>query len=235
MLRNFKWLVLCAMVTLTSCATGTKGLQFEELDWQADYFTPSARVYFDTGSDEDDEVDVYKDGALTAAIDFVGISKPFLIKKATPVADAELELERARIERTRVEGTGERAVRDADDEVKRSERQLDEARVVERSADRKRNQGTRLEGDWVFGVRGAVGMTSPAEDSEDGSQESSGAPVVFVSGSLYLDLYKAGKTVSDDEGVGVRLEVGMMYGMSADESLRNADDTAVFVGMTAFL
>lgn len=40
-------------------------------------FDPSARIYFDTGSDDTDEVDIFDDGSLNATIDFASIYFPF--------------------------------------------------------------------------------------------------------------------------------------------------------------
>ncbi len=219
--------VILACVLLGSC----QGLQFEELDWQGEYFTPSARIYFDTGKDDDDEVDVYRDGALTAAVDFVGLTKPFLIKKASPVKEAELQLEQARLG-AKLGGPAQEVQKA---EVEQRQLALDFAQSAEKNATEQRNKGKRLDGDWVLGLRGAMGFTSPAGDSEDGATEASGAPVLFVSASIYLDLYKSGGTITDDDSVGVRLEFGTMLGISADESLGNADDSALFVGLSVFL
>jgi hypothetical protein len=50
------------------CACATP----RDRDWYADwgYFEPKVRAYFDTGTDDPGEVDVFQDGALTPTVNF---------------------------------------------------------------------------------------------------------------------------------------------------------------------
>ena len=97
-----------------------------------------------------------------------------------------------------------------------------------------REGGTRLDGDWTFGPRGGVGMTSPAADSADATKSSSGAPVVYLGLGVYADFQKGGNG-ADVSGTGVQIELGYMLGISADESLGDATDGAVYVGLAVKL
>ncbi|MEM1081952.1 MAG: hypothetical protein AAGH65_10265, partial [Pseudomonadota bacterium] len=44
---------------------------------EARFFNPSARVYFDVGNDDIDEVDLFNDGGVNATIDFVSFYLPW--------------------------------------------------------------------------------------------------------------------------------------------------------------
>jgi hypothetical protein len=258
------WIVVITSLGSAACST-SNGAQANSrwLRPEAEYFKPAVRVYFDTGKDDDDELDVFQDGALNASVDFLGVSLPFLALKGKEDAEvqhikavenakwerlndramtkqAEARLARLTSIQSQKAGTDpEQADRDAtraEDEARMAEFEAKEqARHLKRIEKKAgREDGTRLAGDWVLGPRLAVGLTSPAGNSESG-EEASGAPVVYVSASLFADFQKGGQLDEDDDGVGVRLEIGYMRGMSADESISNADDSAIFVGMTVSL
>ncbi len=44
---------------------------------QRRFFDPSARVYFDTGSDDPDEIDIFNDGGLNPTIEFAAVYLPW--------------------------------------------------------------------------------------------------------------------------------------------------------------
>lgn len=46
------------------------------------FFEPSARVYFDTGEDDEGEVDIFDDGGLTPTIDFAALYVPWRLGQA---------------------------------------------------------------------------------------------------------------------------------------------------------
>lgn len=249
---------------------------------EAEYFTPSARVYFDTGRDEDDEVDLYKDGSFSPAVDFLGISFPFIVRESTlstgkalaaaefataskngPEVDfaSEVEAKRSQLERARIEiaevhknsadsGSKARLLGLEQSEAKAAlelvaaqeklaanevlHKQREEIKT-ETTKDATREGGRRLSGDWILAPRVAIGLTAPAGDSEDGSMEASGAPVLYVSAGLAFDLYKGDRKPNSMDGVGVRVEAGWMYGVTADEDIGDADDLAFYVGLSVFL
>lgn len=41
------------------------------------FFQPTARVYFDTGGDDEDEVDIFRNGSINPTIDFAAIYWPW--------------------------------------------------------------------------------------------------------------------------------------------------------------
>lgn len=237
---------LVALVS-SSCAIPAS-VKSRAKDPYAEYFKPAVRVYFDTGEDEEDELDIYEDGALSPAVDFLGINFPFLVregKSSGEVSRAVAKQEavvRAAEKQRKEKSDAALSATDADTKSRaESSLQLaewdlakEEARLEQAQKQADRSDGTRLDGDWVLAPRFAVGMSTPADDSEDGSASASGAPVVYFSASLVADFQKGG-TVGEDDGVGVRLEFGYMYGVSSDESFADADDSAVFVGMTVNL
>jgi hypothetical protein len=150
---------------------------------RAEYFSPSARIYFDVGEDEEEELDLFQDGSLAPAIDFISLTWPFSWGNMGPPDTTEA------------------------------------------------TTGTELKGGWRWGPRVGAGFTSPASDSEDGEAEASGAPVLYISASLMSEFLKS----NDDSKAGVLFEFGVLHGISADESLSDADDTAIYVGLTAHL
>lgn len=159
---------------------------------EAEYFSPSARVYFDIGSDKPDRLDVFRDGSLSPAIDFMSLSWPFTWGVLGPPQEQDT-------------GGQESAA-------------------------------TPLTGQWVWGPKLGVGFTGPAGDSEDESLQSSGAPVFFFSAGLMARFDKEPKKAGAKGSVpGVLLEFGWMLGVSPDESLSDATDQALYIGLTASL
>ena len=153
---------------------------------QVRYFQPSVRTYFDTGDDDPNELDIFRDGSLTASVDFFEYYRPI------PFWDF----------------IGQE--------------------------------------DWSWGPIIGVGLTAPAADSSDDSQQASGAPVALVSYGLRFEFPNvdaterssaesllSSKSVGDvvNESTSLGLEVGYATGFSTDESLSDTDDTAFFVGL----
>ena len=85
------------------------------------FFDPSARVFFDSGSDDDDEIDIFDDGSLNLTVQLASLYFPqrFGISEAYD--------------------------------------------------------------NWSWGPVIGAGLGQPAKDSEDGSEDASGAPVVLGS------------------------------------------------------
>ncbi len=77
---------------------------------------------------------------------------------------------------------------------------------------------------WSWGPLVGVGMSAAAEDSEDGTQQASNAPVVLFSAGLMLE-YKFAS------GPSFGFELGWATGFSSDESFGDADDSATYVGL----
>lgn len=265
---------MVAVAAAVSLLAGCDSLGVRALKSEAEYFTPSARIYFDTGKDEDDEVDLYRDGSLSAAVDFLAIQKPFLVRRSTLAAAKETQLENDKAELKELQDTAKtmRAkasemepeveeevakanAKDAPLEMLRSGMQAREklqlakglAELAEDKAEEKeqevarmekvvnRANKSRLDGDWILGPRFSIGITGPAGDSEDGSEQASGAPVLYLAAGIYMDLFKGNREPNSTEGVGVRLEFGTIWGVTADESIGDTDDSAVFVGLSVFL
>ncbi len=263
-----------AVAVGVSLLAGCDALGIRALKSEAEYFTPSARIYFDTGDDEDDEVDLYRDGSLSAAVDFLAIQKPFLVRRSTLAAAKETQLENdkeelktlqnaartLRVKASEMEAEVEAEVaeakaKDASLEMLRAGMQAREklqlakglAELAQDKAEEKeqdvakmekvvnRANKSRLDGDWILGPRLSIGITGPAGDSEDGSEQASGAPVLFLAAGVYMDLFKGNREPNSTDGVGVRLEFGTIWGVTADESIGDTDDSAVFVGLSVFL
>lgn len=77
---------------------------------------------------------------------------------------------------------------------------------------------------WSWGPVVGAGIGSSANDSEDGSKQSSNAPVVLLSAGGMLE-YKL------ESGTAFAFETGYSTGFSTDESFGDANDTALFVGL----
>lgn len=77
---------------------------------------------------------------------------------------------------------------------------------------------------WSWGPMGGVGISSAAQDSENGTNEASDAPVVLVSGGFLLE-YKF------ESGPSFGFEIGKAIGFTSDESIGNIDDDATYVGL----
>lgn len=76
---------------------------------------------------------------------------------------------------------------------------------------------------WSFGPFASAGIGQPASDSKDGTKKASSAPVILLAtGALFQ--YKLGEA-------SFGIEIGYMYGASADESLGDSDDSAYFMGI----
>ncbi|MBT5106121.1 MAG: hypothetical protein HOM20_08035 [Porticoccaceae bacterium] len=129
------------------------------------FFDPSARVYFDTGNDDLDEIDLFNDGGLNATIDFVSLYLPWRFGRSSYYDQ------------------------------------------------------------WTLGPMLGVGISSPAQDSADGTAQASGAPVVLVSYGGMIE-YKIG-----EGGASFGFEIGRATGFSSDESLGDTTDSATYVGL----
>lgn len=129
------------------------------------FFRPSARVYFDKGTDDPGEIDLYRDGSLNPTIDIASLYWPW--------------------------------------------------RYSTKPYFQKMSWGPML----------GVAISSPAEDSEDGMNEASSAPVVIGNlGLMFEYQFDGGSTAG--------FETGWAYGVSADESLSDNDDSAIYIGLT---
>jgi hypothetical protein len=138
---------------------------------QISFFDPSARVYFDTGTDDVGEIDLFRDGSLDASLDFISVYLPLRF------------------------GPSEFADK------------------------------------WSWGPAVGVGLSSPADDSDDGTAKAADAPVVLMSGGLLLEYKFGGNGNGLDNPASFGIEFGVARGFSASESLGDTDDTARYVGL----
>jgi hypothetical protein len=148
-------------------------------------FQPKLRIYFDTGSDDPGEIDLFRDGSVAPSINFAEIYWPLKYPRWLGQPN------------------------------------------------------------WRWGPNLGFGISAPAADSSDGTNTASSAPVFMISAGFQLEFPLGGGGV--DEAAGVEdagtasslvkettlgLEVGYAHGFSADEGLTDADDGAVYVGLT---
>lgn len=77
---------------------------------------------------------------------------------------------------------------------------------------------------WI-GPSIGVGITSPADDSEDGSEKASDSPVLMLSAGGFLE-YDFSKQTS------FLLEAGYALGITSDEGFDDITDGAIYVGLT---
>ena len=131
-------------------------------------FKPSAKIFFDTGSDDTDEIDIFDDGSLNASIDLVNLIHRY--------------------------DTG---------------------------ADFYNTPDSTL---W-WGPSLGAGITSPADDSADGSQTASDAPVLLLSLGLFFEYDVSNKT-------SVLIETGYALGLTSDESFGDKTDGAIYFGLS---
>jgi len=132
-------------------------------------FKPSLKIFFDTGSDDEGEVDIFSDGSLNVSLDLVNF-------------------------------------------IYRNDTGLKFANALE---------GTTL---W-WGPSLGVGITSPADDSADGNEKASDAPVLLMSAGLFLEY-------DFSENTSFLLESGYALGITSDESFGDKTDGAIFVGLS---
>ena len=147
-------------------------------------FEPKARVYFDTGTDSPEKLDMFQDGSLVPSINFLELTwmRPF-----------------------------------------------------------RRPFGHE---DWRWGPNLGIGITSQAGDSDDGTNRSSGAPVVICSVGLLCEFPLSAlqlRRLREHQGPNPELrelaptaglEVGYALGVSSDERLTHIADGAIYVGLS---
>ncbi len=134
--------------------------------WKAHIMQPSLRMYFDIGTDDADEIDIYNDGSLLPTINFLELYRPIYVK------------------------------------------------------------GFLLDPSKEFSVGPAFGfgITAPAGDSPDGSEQADDAPVLLLSAGVLA-------SVGITKNISVGAEVGWAWGFSADEGLNDISDSAIYVGL----
>lgn len=155
-----------AMAAQIECEPRELSSFFSITRWcpQVSLFDPSARIYFDTGEDDEGEVDIFDDGSLSATIDFASLYFPFELFD-----------------------------------------------TIE---------------EFTFGPSFGVGISGPAQDSKDGSQQASSAPVFLMTGGLAFRV----DIGDDDDDNSISFEFGRAIGFSADESFGDNNDSATYVG-----
>ena len=82
MLRSRRFPPLAAVVLAFPYLAACRGSVPRYLRSEAEYFKPSARIYFDTGTDDEDEIDLFQDG-VSPAVDFLAINWPVLVREST--------------------------------------------------------------------------------------------------------------------------------------------------------
>jgi len=142
-------------------------------------FEPKARVFFDTGWEAPDKLNLFHDGALSASINFLELYWQHQWPSHTPWSNLPL--------------------------------------------------GHR---DWRWGPAIGVGISPQAGDSSDGTQQSSGAPVLLLSAGLQFDFPLASSRDGSLRGLPTAgREFGYALGGSSDESLDYIADGAIYVGV----
>lgn len=134
------------------------------------FFSPSARVFFDIGEDEENEIDVFKDGSISISlsmIEFIGLNQLGSFKNG---------------------------------------------------------------GHLIAGPSIGLGLTAPANDSEDGNEQASSAPVFMLNLGIYGEI-ELGAADANGNNKSILLEAGWALGTSADESLSDKTDQALYVGI----
>lgn len=148
-------------------------------------FQPKARIYFDTGDDDEGELDIFEDGSLQPAVNLVEIYWAMNYD---------------------ILGTGEKSLG---------------------------KQMTDL--GWTWGPSLGFGLSTPAQDSENGDRKASGAPVLLISAGLVAE-FPLGTADSNNTDITknatkLGIEFGYAMGFSADEGLSDIDDGAIYVGL----
>jgi hypothetical protein len=131
-------------------------------------FKPSARIFFDTGSDDAGEIDIFKDGNITATIDIVNLVYRWNTGWNFP-----------------------------------------------------NNPKSTL---W-YGLSGGLGISAPADDSDDGTEQASNSPILLTTIGGFLEYDISTKT-------SVLLEAGYAWGITSDESFGDKTDGAIYVGLS---
>jgi hypothetical protein len=139
-------------------------------------FEPKARVYFDTGWEAPDKLDIFHDGSLAPAINFFELFW-------------------------------------------------------------QNSWGDYGQPEWRWGPCIGLGISSVAGDSEDGSLQSSGAPVLMLSTGLQFEFPLTSRRshfTKLDRGLlpTAGVEFGYALGISSDESLDYSADGAIYVGVS---
>lgn len=128
------------------------------------YFQPNLRIYFDLGSDEADEVDIYNDGSISPTINLLELYYRYPVNNFL------------------------------------------------------------ANGKFSCGPVMGVGLSAPADDSEDGASNGGDAPVLMLTaGGLALFELR--------ENMSFGIETGLALGISADEGFENITDLAIYTGI----
>lgn len=127
---------------------------------------PSVRIYFDLGTDDPGELDIYNDGTLVPTINLVELYVPYYLTYFLPDTSQELYVAP------------------------------------------------------TFGF----GITAPADDSADGTDTASDAPVLILTTGVLAALKMT-------EELSLGLEAGFALGLSTDEGLTDISDSAIYVGL----
>lgn len=195
--------------------------------WGLRFFEPKIRVYVDTGTDDEGEVDIFDDGALTATVNLAELRWYWSWERAAYGRKAGEDKYRFyAIE------DGKADLWSGDGHPPR-----EKAREISR---------------WSVGLALGAGIGSPANNSEDGMEQASSAPVLLATIGPFVefDLRDAwGEWFGDTEdnrfaamkqeaaGVPEALkpkfiaEAGWVFGYSTDEDLSDNDDSALYFGM----
>ena len=78
---------------------------------------------------------------------------------------------------------------------------------------------------WSWGPAVGIGVSAPAQSSDDESKKSSGAPVVLASVGFQVEY------ALNNSGASFGFELGRGFGFSTDESLKDSNDQATYVGL----
>ena len=133
-------------------------------------FDAGTRVYFDSGTDDPGEVDIFNNGGLVPSLEVGSVYFPWRLGRAD------------------------------------------------------------FYDSWAWGPQIGVGLSSPAQNSEDGSAQASNSPVVMFSAGLLFE-HKLGDDPRTKNEGSLGFEIGRAVGFSSDESLDDIDDSAWYFGL----
>lgn len=181
----------------TKLGGGATWFEREAMQWEVTYATPSVRYFFDIGSDTgDNDLRVFSEGGVSPVVN---------------IAELYLPMEFGRIGK-RKQGT-----------PPGGGKWFDDWKILPGTFPTRTVEGEERPA-WYWGPTFGVGLTGPAEDSEDGTMEANGAPVLLATAGWASQFMI-------EENVTLIVEAGIAYGFSAQRDLTDSDDTAFYVGV----
>lgn len=144
---------------------------------QIRFFQPKARIYFDIGTDDANEIDIFRDGALVPTVNIAEAYIPFHFPELGPITFPD---------------------------------------------------------GWTIGPAFGFGITAPADDSDDNTENASGAPVLLLSAGILVE-FPVAVVDNKSQAVSLGIEFGYVIGFTTQEGLDDIDDSAIYAGLTLFI